>query len=244
MPQRPSIVASIAAAIAIVALALTVVGSFGAHAGLLRPFPGFRLFLIGLLLGPPALVLGLVGLAFTRRRPGRGRAWLATIWGAVLVALFLALYVPSSALPLINDITTSPADPPAFDSAAGGAAYGGRSLRYPPAFARLQHRAYPGLRPIRLDVPPARALAQARRAAQALGWTVTKVDPGRGRLEATDTSRVFRFVDDIVVRVRAAPEGGSRVDVRSRSRVGKGDFGTNAHRIRAFAKQLRAEPSE
>ena len=60
-----------------------------------------------------------------------------------------------------------------------------------------------------------------------------------GELEATSTSRLFRFVDDVVVRVRS-DGAGSRVDVRSKSRDGKGDFGVNAERIRAFRARLNA----
>ena len=62
--------------------------------------------------------------------------------------------------------------------------------------------------------------------------------PAEGRLEATDRTRWFGFRDDVVVRVR--PDGtGSRVDVRSVSRVGRSDLGTNARRIRAFLDSLR-----
>jgi uncharacterized protein (DUF1499 family) len=48
---------------------------------------------------------------------------------------------------------------------------------------------------------------------------------------------LFGFKDDIVVRV--TPSGnGSRVDVRSLSRVGRSDFGVNANRVRKFLRQL------
>ena len=68
---------------------------------------------------------------------------------------------------------------------------------------------------------------------------VTKVEFYDGApLKATDTTRWFAFKDDVVVRVR--PEGaGSRVDVRSVSRVGRGDVGTNARRVRGFLEALR-----
>ena len=86
------------------------------------------------------------------------------------------------------------------------------------------------------------ALERARRAAESLGWQVAEVRPpqnegGEGRLEAREVSGLFRFVDDVAVRVRPA-EGGSRVDVRSKSRVGQGDVGANAKRIRAFKAAL------
>jgi uncharacterized protein (DUF1499 family) len=88
-----------------------------------------------------------------------------------------------------------------------------------------------------LSVSPLDALAQADRAARALGWTVVASDPGRGRLEATATTFWFRFTDDIVIRVRPQ-DAGSRLDIRSKSRVGRGDLGANARRIRAFAGEL------
>jgi len=67
---------------------------------------------------------------------------------------------------------------------------------------------------------------------------VISVDAAAGTLLARDTSKIFRFVDDIVVRVRPAENGGAIVDVRSKSRVGQGDIGANAARIRRFAERL------
>ena len=64
-----------------------------------------------------------------------------------------------------------------------------------------------------------------------------KLDPAAGTLEANDTTSFFRFVDDVSIRVTPAP-GGSRVDIRSKSRDGRGDIGANAIRIRAFRDAL------
>jgi uncharacterized protein (DUF1499 family) len=81
--------------------------------------------------------------------------------------------------------------------------------------------------------------ARAVEAARALGWEIVAAVPADGRLEATDRTRWFGFRDDVVVRVR--PDGaGTRVDIRSVSRVGRSDLGTNARRIRAFVEALRA----
>jgi uncharacterized protein (DUF1499 family) len=80
-------------------------------------------------------------------------------------------------------------------------------------------------------------LQRIRQAAEGLGWEVVSVEPAIGRLEASTRSAIFRFVDDVVVRVR--PEGtGSIVDVRSRSRVGRGDLGANARHIRSLLAAL------
>ncbi|MGH7421143.1 MAG: DUF1499 domain-containing protein, partial [Candidatus Rokuibacteriota bacterium] len=87
---------------------------------------------------------------------------------------------------------------------------------------------------------PDRVLARAVDVARGLGWEIVAVAPAEGRLEATDRTPWFGFRDDVVVRVR--PDGaGSRVDVRSVSRVGRSDLGTNARRIRGFLEALRAQ---
>ena len=81
-------------------------------------------------------------------------------------------------------------------------------------------------------------IERATEVALALGWQIVATAPAEGRLEATDRTRWFGFRDDVVVRVR--PDGaGSRVDVRSVSRVGRSDLGTNARRIQAFLAALR-----
>ena len=64
--------------------------------------------------------------------------------------------------------------------------------------------------------------------------------PAEGRIEATDTTFWFGFTDDIVIRITPVAEG-SRVDIRSLSRVGKSDVGTNARRIRSFIQRLEKE---
>jgi uncharacterized protein (DUF1499 family) len=73
--------------------------------------------------------------------------------------------------------------------------------------------------------------------ARSLGWYIVASDAPAGRIEATDTTTWFGFQDDIVIRVRPEPTG-SRVDVRSVSRVGSSDVGANAKRVRAFLKAM------
>jgi uncharacterized protein (DUF1499 family) len=80
------------------------------------------------------------------------------------------------------------------------------------------------------------AVAAARR----MGWTVVATVPAEGRLEATASTPWFGFVDDVVVRVTPAPQG-TRVDVRSVSRVGRSDLGANAKRIRKYIGALTRE---
>jgi uncharacterized protein (DUF1499 family) len=213
-----------------------------AHLAWVRPFSGFRIFLLGLLLGVVVLLLGALALFATRSgaaRADRARAWSAFSCGAVASLLLIGLAGGGRGLPLINDITTSPDDPPPYQTAPTLPENRGRDFVYPAGNAALERAAYPDLAPLELALPPAEAFARALRAAQALGWQVTRSDPEAGALEATSTSRIFRFVDDVVVRVRA-DGAGARIDVRSKSRDGTGDLGANAARIRAFRARLSA----
>jgi uncharacterized protein (DUF1499 family) len=169
--------------------------------------------------------------------------------GALLPAAVVAIALATMAMPLsmlsqakklppIHDITTDTEQPPAFVALLGerraapnGVDYGG------PAIAAQQKQGYPDIAPLRVAQAPAEALQRAAEVARGMGWQVAAVDAAEGRLEATATTAWMGFKDDIIVRVR--PDGtGSRVDVRSVSRVGRSDVGANAKRIREFLAKL------
>jgi uncharacterized protein (DUF1499 family) len=144
-------------------------------------------------------------------------------------------------VPPIHDISTDLDNPPVFvailplrGKAPNPAAYGG------PKVAAAQRRGYPDITPLLLSLPPEQAFLHAERVAGTMGWEIVSVDQSNGLIEATDTTRFFGFKDDVVIRVQASP-GGSRLDVRSVSRVGGSDVGTNAKRIRAYLARLRQE---
>lgn len=164
--------------------------------------------------------------------------------GAVLAA---AMVLPAwqlqrvgASVPRIHDITTDLDNPPPFvaiaplrKDAPNPAAYDG------PKTAAEQKTAYADIHPIQLSLPPAQAYQRSLDTARAMGWEIVADVPGEGRIEATDSTFWFGFKDDIVIRITAAGPG-SRVDVRSKSRVGRNDFGTNAKRLRAYARKLEA----
>ena len=215
-----------------------VLGPVLIHLGVLRPIAGFGFFASGLLFGLLAVVLAPFALRATGAaggRSGRGLAWLGLACGAVLLSGVVLSRRGASDLPRINDITTDLANPPAFASDPAGA---GRDMSYPADFVAQVRAAYPDLAPIRVSSDPARTLALAEQTARSLGWEIVAVDQGAGILFARETSKVFRFVDDVVVRIQPADGGGSIVDLRSKSRVGQGDLGANAARIRRFAETL------
>jgi len=241
-PRRVSRVASTASLVGTAGVALVAAGIVGIHIGVLRPLVGFYLFGAGAVLcGVLALVLAGLALFTTRggRDPhGRRRALVGLATGVALFAMVVVGARPGAGLPAINDITTDLDDPPQFTAAAGEPANAGRDMSYPSEFVPLVRKAYPDLAPITLAAPPPEVFGWAVDTAEALGWEVTFSDPRSGEFEARDTSSVFQFVDDVRVRVR--PDGtGSVVDVRSKSRVGRGDVGANANRIRSFAGALR-----
>jgi uncharacterized protein (DUF1499 family) len=233
-------VATAARGVGILAVVLCAGAPLAIQAELLGPEPGFRLFGASLLLGLLALILGLIGVVRTRvatGRGGRGRAVLGASLGFAVVAVILVLAAPTGDLPIINDISTDLDDPPAFRAALGLPGNAGRDMSYPAEFRGPQREGYPDLAPLVLDTPAPATLDRVADLARGFGWTITARDDETGTLEATETSRVFRFVDDIVVRVRPADEG-SLVDVRSKSRVGRGDLGANAARIRRLLEAL------
>lgn len=185
--------------------------------------------------------LALLVLVVPRLRAGNAATALATLVISLgVVWLPLQWLHQARSLPVINDITTDTADPPSFVAILPRRADAPVPSVYPgAATAQAQRAAYPEISPLVLRIPRADAFAKAEAAARAAGWDVVATDPATGRIEATATTWWFGFKDDIVVRVTPVP-GGSRIDVRSVSRVGKSDLGTNARRIRSYLDRLGA----
>ncbi|HET6545620.1 MAG TPA: DUF1499 domain-containing protein [Rhodanobacteraceae bacterium] len=205
-------------------------------------FPtGFQLLRWAACLGLAAAVLAVIFLIVPKTRAQQS-VWLVA---ALVIGLAVA-YVPwhglrqARSVPPIHDITTDTANPPRFVAilplragAANPATYGGAEV------AAAQRKAYADIRPHRTDAATDVAFKRALAAARAMDWDIVASDAASGRIEATATTTWFGFKDDIVIRVAAAGSG-SVVDVRSVSRVGKSDVGTNARRIRAYLKQFDA----
>jgi hypothetical protein len=204
---------------------------------------GFALLGYGGYGGIAAALLGICGgiLAFRNRQvAGTALAALAVACGLVLVAVPVSWRITARHLPLIHDITTDPLHPPEFvailplrKDAPNSAVYGGAEV------AEQQKRAYADLRTEVLELPPGQAFDRALAAARGDGWQIVAAEPAQGRIEATDTTFWFGFTDDIVIRLASAGER-TLLDIRSVSRVGKSDVGTNARRIRGYLKRLRS----
>jgi uncharacterized protein (DUF1499 family) len=199
--------------------------------GLLPWQAGLGIFALAALLAGSGGLFSAV--ALLRRRGGRVTL-IAAAAGIAAFAALLATVVAARAVPPINDITTDPANPPMFltiTAATRGA--DAAPLGYDPGFAAQQVAAYPEVRPLILESPPAEVFTRMLAAAEAMGWEIVSSDPPSGRIEATATVPWWGFKDDVVV-VMSPNGGGTRVDVRSKSRVGRSDLGVNAERIQEY----------
>jgi len=202
----------------------------------------FELIRWGAWLGLAALVIAIIGAWRSQQRRSRRGAMLAivaAVLGALAFGIPFAMLQGAKRAPPIHDITTDTADPPRFvavvplrSGAPNSTDYAGESV------ASQQRAAYPDIQPITIALPPERAFERALDMARELGWHIDAAVPGEGRIEATDSTTWFGFKDDIVVRIRAA-DNGSRIDVRSVSRLGTSDLGKNARRVRAYLRDLK-----
>ena len=175
-------------------------------------------------------------------------------WGSVLLALLYLGWIGNIALkgrsvPAIHDVSTDLADPPVFktltlrednwDSIPGEGDSAMQGLNPQQRWRKLHQEAYGDIRSVGVDMPVQQVIEKAQRLADDRGWDVVSVQVAEGKLEATDTSALFRFKDDVVIRVRPTESGGgSIVDMRSVSRVGISDLGVNAARVRTFLADL------
>ena len=190
-----------------------------------------------LLLGAIALLLSLVALV---RPGGKGMALVGLVLGLIAAGMPVKSIYTAKHSP-IHDVSTDRDNPPQFVAVlpVRAAAKAANSTDYDAKTAELQKETYPDIGPLHLNMPVAQAFDRALAAARDAGWEIVATDPAQGRIEATATTFWFGFKDDIVVRV-AAEGNGSRLDVRSLSRIGHSDVGANAHRIREYLAKVKA----
>ncbi|MDN6180949.1 MAG: DUF1499 domain-containing protein [Halomonas subglaciescola] len=188
-----------------------------------------------------AAAVGLITLLASALKRRFGPGFTAVL---VIVAAAAILYVPwqhwqrAQAVPAIHDITTDMDNPPAFEAVSSAREAAPNEVDYPGEdTARQQRAAYPEVQPLPLDAPTSTVLAAVQAEMQEAGWQI--VDVSQDRIEATATTRWFGFKDDVVVRL-GEEDGATRVDMRSASRLGKSDVGTNAARVDSFLKALKA----
>jgi len=227
---------------AVVAALLLVVAGPGTRLGLWDFSTGFLLLRWALFIGLGAAAFAFILFVIPKTRSGSGP--LLAI--ALLVGLGTAWvpwngYRTARALPFIHDITTDTVDPPLFVAALAVRA----GAANPPEYlgeevAQQQREGYPDIRTLALDSSPGETFRKALEAVEEMGLEVVAAESVEGRIEATATTFWFGFKDDVVIRIREDGTG-SRLDIRSKSRIGRSDVGANAARIRRFVTAIGKE---
>jgi uncharacterized protein (DUF1499 family) len=233
----------------VIGVALALAGIVAAHFSLTRPFVGFELFLLGLGFALVALIFAIIALLMMAFSPARRIAMARTITGGILslaILIPVVLLIVTHPYPAINDITTDTKNPPEFVHAQELPANQGRDLKYNVAvYAPVQEAApaYKELAPLKMDGAPDDVFKKTEIiVGEAPVWQITYTDPQTHQLEGVATSWLFRFQDDFVIQVRPADGGGSWLEMRSKSRDGKGDFGANYNRIQSFFRLVQGQP--
>lgn len=245
-PQPPTgwaFAAQIGLSIAVLSALMAIGAGFGSRFERWHFRTGFALLQWGAMGGGAAAIVSLIALiGLWRRRASQRQIVLALLGftiGITIFAIPVQWMMTARRVPPIHDITTDIENPPEFvailkvrQGAPNPAEYGG------PEMAAQQKRGYPELGPIVLSDPPDQSFERALAAARSMGWQIVDANREEGRIEATDTTFWFGFKDDVVIRIAPADQG-SRIDVRSVSRVGKSDVGTNARRIESYLQKLQ-----
>lgn len=181
-------------------------------------------------------ILSLSGL-YRTRPSGTRRGFIVNLLAIILTLpiLIFAYYWENAltAYPPINDITTDTEEPPSFWDVPNPVDYPGGKT------AELQHSAYPDLRSLELTKTTDQVFEQALSIVKNNNWEVITADKEEGQIEATASSLLYGFKDDVVIRIQSN-NGGSKIDIRSHSRIGKIDRGANARRIRKLIKSLKS----
>ena len=160
---------------------------------------------------------------------------------AVVISLFPILgigtqVINARSIPEIHNISTDVNDPPVFDEIVNIRSSDDNPLVYnKDELAEVQLKAYPKVKTLISEINVEDSFDRALVVAKELNWEIVSQNSESGIIEATETTRLWGFKDDIVIRVRASTNAGlTSVDLRSVSRVGRSDLGANAKRITAF----------
>jgi len=233
--------------LALFALAATVLGTLIVRADLLEIVPALATIAGALLLAAAAVMLAIGALVVIWRDglDGLGAALTGFVIGLALLAYPGYLASKAYRLPAIHDITTDPADPPRLEALARVRPRGSNPARYPGAEAAAkQAESYPEIEPLELYAAPAVVYEAVYAVVTKRRWRIIEARrplPRRrdGHIEAVARTSLMGFRDDVVIRIRAETDG-TRIDVRSASRYGTHDLGTNAARVLLLLEDIEA----
>lgn len=193
----------------ILAIFFSTGGPLLSHFELLAPLKGLQFMILGGEIGFFALAISLIAIAFFRIKY---QVTKPLIWvclpglGVSLVFLFLFLYARE--YPPINDITTTPEDPPQFQKILDLKENRSREMGYPPNFEEIQKEVYQDLSPLNIEMDPDRLFGKVQEAARRMDrWKIVSEDPETKILEAVATTYLFHFKDDVIIQVRPLNAG-------------------------------------
>lgn len=243
-PRKGSRLVAIGISTAAIGIVLAIASGLGARGGFLSPLASMGAYALGSLLLLIAAItagLGLIRSGGLRGATSRPLAWLALLAGLAVTANNGFVMSQARGTPAIHDISTDTDSPPAFvkivalrlAAAANPSEYEGAET------AIEQHRAFPDLQPLLVNQSANVVFADAMEVVADNGWTLVDANETEGRIEATAETGWVRFKDDVVIRIQPTASG-TRIDVRSKSRLGRGDMGVNARRVRNFLRSLQA----
>jgi hypothetical protein len=235
---------------ALFSLAATSIAIIIVRSGALDIVPALSTLAGALVLAAVAILLsfGAVIVIWREGLGGGRQAATAFFIGAALLAYPFYLGVKAYRLPEIYDITTDPIDPPQFDAIARLRPRDANPTAYAGLYtAEQQNAAYPDIEPDDTTASPQDAYNAALKVIAKRRWRVVDARPPLGGLppparsqdasardgiiEAIVRTPILGFRDDVVVRVRSTTDG-TRIDIRSASRYGRHDLGSNAARVR------------
>jgi uncharacterized protein (DUF1499 family) len=220
----------------VIAAVCLPLGALGTKLGLWEFTGGFMLLAAGAVLATLASFLGVIAYIISLRKnlvAQRPTVLIGVFLGVVVLGVLGMQYSAASSVPPIHNISTDTVNPPQFDKlvAVRTAAKANPLTNLDPELAAQQTTAYPWVKPLTLQASADEVVDRAEAVMRDMGLEIVSVNKTAGLVEATATTFWFGFKDDVAVRVQPAVDGGTRVDVRSISRVGQSDLGANAARI-------------
>lgn len=211
----------------------------GIRVGLIAPIHGFLMIKATVLISVSLCFISFISCIVLSRTssPKRNFYLICFLVSLFYSTVWLSFHYQRSQLPKLNDITTNTEYPLMYLRVAELRHDNEHDIYYPRDFASQQQQHYPEITSLYFQMSQEVVFKEVLKLVDKKGWEVVSLYPSEGVVEAVVTTPVFAFVDDVVIRVKPT-QMGTKVDMRSSSRIGRGDYGTNAIRVKKFLKKL------
>lgn len=213
----------------------------GVRVGIFEPITGFSMLRKSVFASLVLSLLAAASLVVCRKEKNvacQRFFFLVLIVSLVYSCMWIGFYLQRANLPDINDITTDTDTPPVFLNVNFIRKSQENDLRYNSEWAPIQREFYPDVQPLFSSKEKAKVYSVIETLVEERGWDVVATYSGAGIIEATARTPIFGFRDDVIIRITQIEPDKVRVDMRSCSRVGSGDYGVNAERIVSFMADL------